>query len=105
MVTVNMIDTSRKSLPERQESLDRAIELCGFKLDSSEICLRRVMEVIGASTSEISFVKQCIELRLRTTTLLDKADAFISETETMLDLFETEEEEWRRKGHALGFNL
>ena len=52
-----MIDISRKSLTERQESLDRAIELCGFKLDSSETCLRRVIETIGASASEISFVK------------------------------------------------
>ena len=43
-------------LTDRQKSLDRAIEQCGVKLDNSDACFRRVMNAIGASASESSFV-------------------------------------------------
>ena len=60
---------------------------------------------IGAINSELDFVRQRIELRLRTAALLDKTDAFISNTERMLDQFEKDDEEWRRKGEKLGFDF
>ena len=96
---------SWNSLTDRQKLLDRAIEQCGVKLDNSDACLRRVMSAIGASASEASFVKQRIELRLRTAALLNKTDDFITNTENMLDQFEKDDEEWRRKGRALGFDF
>lgn len=65
----------------------------------------RVMNAIGASASESSFVRQRIDLRLRTTTLLDQTDDFISTTEKMLNQFEKDDEEWRRKGRTLGFDF
>ena len=92
-------------LTDRQKSLDRAIELCGVKLDNSDACFRRVMNAIGASASESSFVRQRIELRLRTAALLNQTDDFISNTEKMLDQFEKDDEEWRRKGRKLGFDF
>lgn len=96
---------SWNSLTDRQKSLDRAIEQCGVKLNNSDACLRRVMNAIGASASEASFVKQRIELRLRTSALLSQADKFIANTEEMLDQFEKDDEEWRKKGRALGFDF
>lgn len=84
-------------LTDRQKSLDRAIEQCGVKLDNSDACFRRVMNAIGASASESSFVRQRIELRLRTAALLNQTDDFISNTEKMLDQFEKDDEEWRMK--------
>lgn len=96
---------SWNSLTDRQKSLDRAIEQCGVKLDSSDVCLRKVITAIGASTSEATFVKQRIELRLRTAALLNQTDDFISNKEKMLNQFEKDDEEWRRKGRALGFDL
>lgn len=96
---------SWNSLTDRQKSLDRAIEQSGIKFDNSDTCLRRVMNAIGASVSEASFVKQRIELRLRTAALLNKTDEFITNTEKMLDQFEKDDEEWRRKGKALGFDF
>ena len=96
---------SWNSLTDRQKSLDRAIELCGVKLDNSDACLRRVMNEIGASESEASFVKQRIELRLHTAALLSQTDDLITKTEKMLDQFEKDDEEWRRKGRALGFDF
>ena len=96
---------SWNSLTDRQKLLDRAIEQCGVKLDSSDTCLRKVMSIIGASASETLFVKQRIELRLRTAALLNHTDDFISNTEKMLEQFEKDDEEWRRKGRALGFNF
>ena len=96
---------SWNSLTDRQKLLDRAIEQCGVKLDKSDSCLRRVMSAIGASASEVSFVKQRIELRLRTAALLNKTDDFIATTEKMLDQFEKDDEEWRRKGSSLGFDF
>ena len=95
---------SWNSLTDRQKLLDRAIEQCGVKLDNSDACLRRVISAIGASASEVSFVKR-IELRLRTTALLNKTDDFIANTEKMLNQFEKDDEEWRRKGRALGFDF
>ena len=55
--------------------------------------------------SESSFVRQRIELRLRTAALLNQTDDFISNTEKMLDQFEKDDEEWRRKGRKLGFDF
>ena len=92
-------------LTDRQKSLDRVIEQCGVKLDNSDACFRRVMNAIGASASESSFVRQRIELRLRTAALLNQTDDFISNTEKMLDQFEKDDEEWRRKGRKLGFDF
>ena len=92
-------------LTDRQKSLDRAIEQCGVTLDNSDACFRRVMNAIGASASESSFVRQRIELRLRTAALLNQTDDFISNTEKMLDQFEKDDEEWRRKGRKLGFDF
>lgn len=96
---------SWNSLTDRQKALDRAIEQCGIKLNNSDACLRRVMNAIGASASEASFVKQRIELRLRTSALLNQTDKFIANTEEMLDQFEKDDEEWRKKGRALGFDF
>lgn len=93
------------SLTDRQKSLDRAIEQCGIRLDNSDTCLRRVMTAIGASASDTAYVKQRIELRLRTAALLNQADDFISNTEKMLDQFEKDDEEWRKKGRALGIDF
>ena len=92
-------------LTDRQKSLDRAIEQWGVKLDNSDACFRRVMNAIGASASESSFVRQRIELRLRTAALLNQTDDFISNTEKILDQFEKDDEEWRRKGRKLGFDF
>ena len=92
-------------LTDRQKSLDRAIEQCGIKLDNSDACFRRVMNAIGESASESSFVRQRIELRLRTAALLNQTDDFISNTEKILDQFEKDDEEWRRKGRKLGFDF
>ena len=92
-------------LTDRQKSLDRAIEQYGVKLENSDACLRKVMSAIGASASEASFVKQRIELRLRTAALLEKTDDFISNTEKMLDQFEKDDEEWRRNGRDFGFDF
>lgn len=96
---------SWNSLTDRQKALDRAIEQCGVKLNNSDACLRRVMNAIGASASEASFVKHRIELRLRTSALLSQTDKFIANTEEMLDQFEKDDEEWRKKGRALGFDF
>jgi len=96
---------SWNSLTERQKFLDRAIEQCGVELDNSDACLHRVMSAIGASASETSYVKQRIEFRLRTAALLNQTDDFISNTEKMLDQFEKDDEEWRKKGRALGFDF
>ena len=91
---------SYNNLTDRQKSLDKAIESCSVKLDNTETCLRKVMKAIGAKDDEASFVRERIEIRLRTATLLANTDTFISNTERMLDQFEKDDEEWRRK---LGF--
>ena len=96
---------SWNTLSERQKQLDRAIDDTGVKLDTSERCLRQVMRAIGASPSEELFIRERIALRLRTEVLLGKTDKFISDTEAMLDRFEKDDEEWRRRGRFLGFDF
>lgn len=92
-------------LTDRQMQLDRLIDGCGIKLNSTNSCVEKVARAIGATSSELTFVRQQIELRLRTAELLDKTDALISNTEQMLEQFEKDDEEWRRKGKALGFDF
>ena len=92
-------------LTERQKSLDRAIEACGISFDGSNSCLQNVMKAIGANSSEEAFVRSRIGLRLRTQQLLSDTDSFIERTEKMLSDFEKDDEEWRRKGKALGFDF
>lgn len=93
------------NLTDRQKQLDRLIDGCGIKLNSTNSCVEKVTRAIGATSSELTFVRQQIELRLRTAELLDKTDALISNTEQMLEQFEKDDEEWRRKGKALGFDF
>lgn len=92
-------------LTDRQKQLDRMVDGCGVKLDVTNGCVEKVARAIGATSGEIDFVRQCVELRLRTAALLDKTDKFISNTEQMLDQFEKDDEEWRRKGKTFGFNF
>lgn len=92
-------------LTERQKELDRAIEQCGIKLDDSKTCLSKVIRAIGANPTEASFVTARINLRLKTQMALERADDLISKTEAMLDQFEKDDEEWRRKGRSLGFKF
>lgn len=92
-------------LTDRQKQLDRLIDSCGVQLDATNGCVEKVARAIGATSSELGFVRQRIELRLKTAALLDTSDAFISNTEQMLDQFEKDDEEWRRKGKALGFDF
>lgn len=92
-------------LSDREKSLDRAIEACGVKLDNSQGCLRKVMNKIGADSSEEGFVAQRIQLRLRTQELLGETDKFIEDTEAMLERFKKDDEEWERKGRNLGFKF
>ena len=94
-----------KDLSNRQKLLDRAIEACGIKLDSSRNCLMKVMKAIGADASEEDFVKERIALRLRTQQLLDDTDNFINKTEKMLDDFEKDDARWRAIGRTLGFDF
>lgn len=89
----------------REKQLDRLIDGCGIKLNSTNSCVEKVARAIGATSGEIDFVRQRVELRLRTAALLDKTDKFISNTEQMLDQFEKDDEEWRRKGKKFGFNF
>ena len=96
---------SWNTLTDRQKQLDKLIDSCGVKLDATDACLRKVMNAIGARASEATFIKQRIELRLRTSALLNQTDAFISNTEQMLEQFEKDDEEWRKKGRALGFDF
>ena len=96
---------SWNDLTDRQKQLDRLIDGCGIKLNSTNSCVEKVARAIGATSSELDFVQQRIELRFRTSALLDKSDAFISNTEQVLDQFEKDDEEWRRKGEKLGFDF
>lgn len=57
-------------LSSRQRDLDRKIENCGIKLDTSSSCLKSVMRAIGASASEAEYVRSRIVLRLRTQAIL-----------------------------------
>lgn len=92
-------------LTDRQKQLDRLIDSCGVHLDATNGCVEKVARAIGATSSKLGFVQQRIEQRLRTSALLDKTDAFISNTELMLDQFEKDDEEWRKRGRYLGFNF
>lgn len=92
-------------LTDRQKQLDRLIDGCGVQLDATNGCVEKVARAIGATSSELGFVQQRIELRLRTFALIDKTDAFISNTDRMLDQFEKDDEEWRKRGRDLGFNF
>lgn len=92
-------------LTDRQKQLDKLIDGCGVKIDVTNGSIEKIACAIGATSGEIDFVRQRVELRLRTAALLDKTDKFISNTEQMLDQFEKDDEEWRRKGKALGFDF
>lgn len=92
-------------LTDRQKQLDRLIDGCGVNLNSTNSCVEKVARAIGATSSELGFVQQRIELRLRTYALLDKTDAFISNTEKMSEFFEKDDEERRRRGKKLGFDF
>lgn len=92
-------------LTDRQKQLNRLIDGCGIKLDATNGCVKRVARAIGAFPNELSFVRQRIELRLRTAALLGEADTFLSNTEQMLDQFEKDDENWRKRGKDLGFNF
>ena len=92
-------------LTTRQQSLDRAIESCGIGLDDSVACLKNVMKKIGADSSEESFVKSRIMLRLRAQQLLDGTDSFIERTEKMLSDFKKDDDEWRARGKKLGLDF
>jgi hypothetical protein len=104
-VNLKTSSMSWNALTERQKQLDRAIDTAGVRLDSSDRCLRQIMRTIGASASEESYVRERIALRLRTEALLGETDKFISDTEVMLDRFAKDDEEWRRRGRALGFDF
>lgn len=92
-------------LTDRQKQLDRMIESCGIVLDATSDCVDKVAIAVGATSSEKEFVRQRIELRLRTAALLGQVDEFVSDTERILDQFEKDDEEWRRKGEKLGFKF
>ena len=93
------------NLTDRQKQLDKAIQVSGIALNSSDSCLRNVMNQIGASPSEKEFIKQRILLRLRAASLLDETDVFIDKTERMLEDLEKDDQEWKRRGKALGFDF
>lgn len=93
------------NLTDRQKQLDRLIDGCGIKLDTTNSCVEIVARKIGATSGEFDFVRQRIELRVRTAILLDKTDAFISNTEHMLDQFKKDDKEWSRNGKKFGFDL
>lgn len=99
------INMTWNDLTDRQKQLDRMVDGCGVKLDATNGCVEKVARAIGATSGELDFLRQRIELRLKTVALLDKTDAFISNTERMLDQFEKDDEEWRRRGRDLGFNF
>lgn len=92
-------------LTSRQQELDRRIENCGIKLDTSNSCLKKVMRATVATSSEEDYVRSRIALRLKTQALLDETDDFINRTEKMLEDFEKDDKEWERKGRALGFDF
>lgn len=93
------------NLTDRQKQLDRLIDSCGVKLEATNSCIEKVARAIGATSNELTFVRQRIELRLRTAASLSESDSFISNTEQMLGQFEKDDEEWRRKGEKFGFNF
>lgn len=94
-----------KDLTARLQSLDRAIESCGIKLDESVACLKNVMKKIGADSSEEDFVRNRIALRVRAQQRLGDTDSFIERAEKMLGDFEKDDAEWRTRGKKLGFDF
>lgn len=96
---------SWNDLTPRQQSLDRAIESSGIKLDNTRSCQKKVMKAIGADDSEEEFVKERIALRLRTQQLLDDTDRLIENTEKMLDYFGKDDARWKAIGKKLGFDF
>lgn len=50
----------------REKQLDRLIDGCGIKLNSTNSCVEKVARAIGETSSELGFVQQRIELRLKT---------------------------------------
>lgn len=92
-------------LTDRQKQLDRAIEGCGVKLNSSDRCLKKVMEAIGAHPDEAAFVRERIALHLRTRQLLNDTDSFIDRTNRTLDAFEKDDARWAALGKKLGIDL
>lgn len=82
-------------LTDRQKQLDRAIEGCGVKLDSSDRCLKKVMKAIDAHPDEVAFVRERIALRLRTQQLLNDTDNFIDRTNRTLNRFEEDDKRWK----------
>lgn len=92
-------------LTTRQQMLDREIGRCGIKLDGTDSCIRKVMRAVGASDREESFVRSRIALRLRAKAALQEADELTGRTESMLDDFRKDDEEWERKGRRLGFKF
>lgn len=96
---------SWQDLSDREKDLDRSIESCGIKLDSSSNCLSRVMRAIGAVKSEELFVKSRIAIRIRTASLLSDTDKQIDDVEKLLERFKKDDEEWERKGRELGFKF
>lgn len=92
-------------LTPRQQTLDRAIEASGIKLDNSRSCLKKVMKAIGADDSEEAFVMERIVLRLRTQQLLADSDCQIERTEKMLDDFDKDDARWKALGKKLGFDF
>lgn len=103
--TKRHINLSWKDLTSREQELDRCIENSGIKLDGTKSCLCKVMMAIGAKECETAFVQSRITLRLRTQSLLDETDDFINRTGKMLDDFEKDDKEWKRKGRASGFDF
>lgn len=93
------------NLTDRQKQLDKLIDSCGVRLDATNSCVDRVACAIGAASDELLFVRQRIDLRLRMAALLGETDSFISNKEQVLDRFEKDDEEWRRRGKELGFNF
>lgn len=92
-------------LTDRQKQLDRLIDGCGVKLDATNSCVEKVAHAIGATSGEVGFVRQRIELRLKIAVLLGETDDFISNTNQMLDRFEKDDEQWRRRGEYFGFKF
>lgn len=92
-------------LTDKQKQLDRLIDGCGVKLNATNDCIEKVTRAIGAASNEVDFIRQRIELRLKTAALLNKTDNFTSDTEHMLGQFEKDDEEWRKRGRDLGFNF
>ena len=92
-------------LTDRQKQLDRAIDGCGVNLDSSNRCLKKVMESIGAHPNEEAFVRERIALRLRTQQQMNDTDRVIDSTSRTLDIFEKEDARWEALGKKLGIDL